>query len=547
MIESASGASSSRVNAPSRLFMGRYKLILIILALAFFLRIFDIQNNPKSMYGDELTLLLDAQSILKTGYDNTGEFLPLHFSMGGGRPAGYIYATIPYVSLFGPTTLAVKAVSILSGLGIVALLYLICSQFLSKNIGIFAAILAAITPWELSMSRGGFESHFALFLSLLGFYLFIKAKEKKGWLFFSALFFALAMHTYSTYTLTIPIFALFLLFTMGVKKVGIFIPIILLSLILGVYLTLNRGSSDRFSNLNIFSNIQIQDEISGKIAKERIFEGLKISNKYTETIGIFIENYAKNFSPEFLFVKGDENPRHNPASMGGLFWFQLPLLILGLVYLYSKYRKVFYLSLGWLAVAPIAGSLVGEAHFLRNSFMLPPLLILCAAGLEKLRNFRLHPWGVNVSFVVGIIFLAQLPFFINRFYILAPNLYASFWSYSAKVASDTAMESKNKYDHIILSASIPDMEFAYPTYAKVKPSDVQAQNSSRTKIGEFDFFKYGNVYIGSIPASRIRETMNTLPGSVLYLGIEADRGQIENEKIQRDRDGSILYVSSEKN
>src|SRR3989344_1847080 len=122
----------------------KYTLLLIIVFLAFFLRIFDIQDNPKAMYGDELTLVYDAYSILKTGKDQRGQLLPFYFNMGGGRPAGYIYATIPFVAILGPTALAARAVSVLSGIGVVILLFFLCKNIFSKQIGIFAAILASI-------------------------------------------------------------------------------------------------------------------------------------------------------------------------------------------------------------------------------------------------------------------------------------------------------------------------------------------------------------------------------------------------------------------
>ena len=36
------------------------KILIIILAVGFFLRVFDIQNNPVALYGDELATVYDA-------------------------------------------------------------------------------------------------------------------------------------------------------------------------------------------------------------------------------------------------------------------------------------------------------------------------------------------------------------------------------------------------------------------------------------------------------------------------------------------------------
>src|SRR3989344_3598027 len=101
------------------------KLILgAIIFVGLILRVIFINTSPPSLYGDELTIALDANSILKTGRDQLGNFLPLTFPMGAGRPAGYVYFSIPFVALFGPTALGVRALSILSGAGIILLVYL---------------------------------------------------------------------------------------------------------------------------------------------------------------------------------------------------------------------------------------------------------------------------------------------------------------------------------------------------------------------------------------------------------------------------------------
>lgn len=104
---------------------------ILLIAIAF--RFYQIDTNPKSLYGDGLTAVYDAYSIYKTGHDQKGNFLPLVFSLGGGRPGGYVYATVPFAAIFGPTTLAAQMVSVLSGIGIVLILYLLGKKFISEG------------------------------------------------------------------------------------------------------------------------------------------------------------------------------------------------------------------------------------------------------------------------------------------------------------------------------------------------------------------------------------------------------------------------------
>lgn len=535
----------------------KFKTIILILLLAFILRIYDIGNNPKSMYGDELTLVYDAYSLLKTGMDQKGESWPLFFSMGGGRPAGYIYATIPFTAIFGPTALAARATSVLSGVGIVLLIFLISKILLSEKIGLAASFTGAIIPWELNLSRGAFESHFALFLALLGLYFFLLAQKKPIFYLISAVSFALSMQTYSTYVLSIPLFLGIMIYFFREKNFKVSpifllsVLVLILSLSFSIHTSINRGSSDRFGNLLLINQLEFQNQTQAKVGRERLYTpltsvlALGLHNKYLEFINIASQNYLKSFGPDFLLLNGDKNPRHNPTSMGQIYLAGLPLIILGIVFLFKKNPKLLgFLSL-WLLIGPLPGSLVGPPHSIRGSFMLPPLLILMGTGLYFLASLKYKKTKLlKISLVV--LFLIQLPIFIYKFYLLSPNLNTSFWSYGAKRAYETAQEFKNQYDYIILSASIDDMEFAYPVYGKIAPSDVHFQNTHKTLIGEFKFLKYDNVYIGSIPTSRVREVMNSLSGSVMYLGMIEDRGVGDNELVIRNKDETPLFVISRK-
>src|SRR4051812_49148080 len=105
------------MNRQIRGFFSQHWLMVILLLIAFFLRADDINNNPRGLYGDELTITLDSYSILHTAHDSTGAFLPLTFRMGAGRPGGYVYGSTAFIALFGPGPLGVRSLSILSGLG----------------------------------------------------------------------------------------------------------------------------------------------------------------------------------------------------------------------------------------------------------------------------------------------------------------------------------------------------------------------------------------------------------------------------------------------
>lgn len=532
------------------------KLILIaIILFGFFLRIIDINSNPSALYGDELTIVLDSYSLLKTGHDQLGNFLPLTFPMGAGRPAGYVYGSIPFVAIFGPTALGVRMLSILSGVGILILLYLICKKLFSTKTGLLVAAIGSISPWDISLSRGGFEAHFALFLALLGIYLFLKASKKPMLYLLSALSFGLTLHTYPTYKISLLLFLPLLVWlgdTRGIMKNGkkYFWGGALILLVLGLVSlsqTFIGGSENRFADINIFSKVELKASIEQKINLERQITKIPAISKYfqnkpVEYVKIFIENYLENFSMDFLILHGDRNPRHNMATMGGLYGVEIILITLGLLVFWLKERRKILFLLFWIAIAPLPSAMVDLPHALRSAFMLPPLTVLSALGLAIILNRKNK---ILLSLVL-LGFMIQFVFFVQKLYFLAPNEYSSFWSYPAKLATEIVLENKNKFDYILLSDRINDIEFAYPVYVKIDPSVVISQNQNKSFLSNLAFKKFDNVFIGDIPDGGIENFIQNLPGSVLFIGDPGSRASLGSYDTLNGKDEQTALILKRK-
>lgn len=530
------------------------KIILaFIIILGLFLRIVWINNSPPALYGDELTIALDSYSLLKTGQDQLGNFFPLTFQMGAGRPAGYVYGSIPFVAVFGPTALGIRMLSILSGLGIIILLYYIGRKLFSKKIGLAAAFIASVSPWDISLSRGGFEAHFALFLALLGIYLFMLAKQKPLLYIFSALSFGLTLHTYPTYKVSLLLFLPLLLWFADIRNILVgnkkyFLIGVLMLVILGIMSlsqTFAGGSETRFSEINIFSQGELKIKLEQKINLERqitnvpAFFAKYFHNKPVEYTKVFIENYLQNFSMDFLILHGDRNPRHNMATMGQIYFVEAILIFLGFLKFWQKQKRVILFLIFWILLAPIPTAIVDLPHALRSSFMLPPLVLFSALGLVTLLSYQRR----LVSVLIVLVFIIQFVFFIQKLYFLSPNEYGSFWSYSAKLASEVANESKDDFNYIMLSDRIDNIEFAYPVYAKVDPRQIIYQNRNKTLLNNLTFKKFDNVYIGYIPKSDILRVINNLDGKVLYIGSPEEQIYLEGyEKINGAEGHTVLII-----
>lgn len=530
--------------------MNRKIILTIIILIGLFLRIIDIGKLP--LYGDELTIALDSYSLFHTGQDQLGNSFPVTFQMGAGRPAGYVYGSIPFVAFFGPSALGVRGLSILSGLGIIILLYYIGRTLFSEKVGLFASFITSVSLWDISLSRGGFEAHFALFLALLGFLLFLKAKENPVFYIFSALSFGLNLHTYPTYKVSLLLFLPLLFWFVergsisesGKKYLAGGLLILMFSGILALSQTFIGGSETRFSDINIFSQTKLKDTIEQKINSERSISDMPQSiskyfhNKPIEYTKILIENYLQNFSLDFLILHGDRNPRHNMATMGQIYLIEIILILAGLFIFWQKYKKNLIFLILWLILAPIPTAVIDLPHALRSSFMLPPLILFSALGLTVILNQK----NKVIFLLIFTVFVIQFIFFTQKLYFLSANEYSSFWSYSAGVASELAITNKDKYKFIFLSDMIDSIEFAYPAYAKIDPVLVISQNKNKTSLASLTFKKFDNVYIGHIPKGDISQFIDNLDGSVLFIGTADTKNYLKDYETVEDKKGLAILT-----
>src|SRR3989338_4946553 len=533
------------------------KLVLVlILFLALFLRFVNISQYP--MYGDELTLAYDGYSILKTGFDQTGAYLPFTFKMAGGHPPAYVYFSIPFIAIFGPTEIGIRLLSVILGVVIVLLIYLIGRKFVNEKAGLFAAGLAALSPWDIHLSRIGFETHFALFLTTLGAYLFIKAKEKPILLVLSALSFGIGIHTYSTYKMTVPILILVLLWFVGLNRVWVTKERFKYTLSAGVLILFSFGliltqalfsnAETRFLQINVFNQPEIKNQVAQKVNIERTFTDVPFNfselfhNKVLEFMYLIKSNYLEHFSMEFLFLKGDGNPRHNGAGLGELYIIEAIFLFLGVIYLSKTNFRVLKFLILWLLIAPIPTSLISGPHALRSSLMLSPLILLSGVGfysLWEVLKVRKLMW---LKGVVLVILLFEFIIFAERHYFISANLYNKFFSYSARAASEYAVMNKNNFDYILISDKIDSLEIGYPVYAKSDPQTVISENRRRSGLNGINFKKIENVYIGFINPFEIESFSKTLGGKVLYLGPGEDINTIKDFEVINAPDNSAAVV-----
>ena len=185
-------------------------LLGLIIAAAIILRFWQLGNVPPSPDWDEASLGYNAYSIMITGHDEYGKFLPVILrSFDDYKPGLYAYFIIPFIKLFDLNLIAVRFPSAIFGvLGVIATYLLVKELFKNKyseHLALVSAALFAISPWDLQFSRIAFEAQVGMVLNLFSVLFFLKGLKRGVFLIPSALLAAASVYMYQSEKVYLPI------------------------------------------------------------------------------------------------------------------------------------------------------------------------------------------------------------------------------------------------------------------------------------------------------------------------------------------------------
>ncbi len=482
-------------------------LILIFLS-GFFLRVFNLGSFPVGITGDEIQQGYTAYSILKTGKDEWGDFLPLNpRGFGDYKPPLYSYLTIPFVALFGLNIFAVRIVSALASSLTILVIYFLTKELfdngqnssLSKKLGLIAATFFAFQPWQIFVSRIGWESNLGLLLFSSGVLFFVKSFRKNYLLTLSILSFGLSTLSYHSFKLLTLLFLAFVVFLYRKTLLRFNSKVLSLSaLVLIIFVTINAygyifsGAGKRAAdsaiysedNLVKFRQIQTEDKLPDPF--RRI-----INNKYQYIASEFIQNYLGYFSFDFIFSGLRSNYSvFNMSGKGILYIWELPMLLFGLFVLIKQKPKWFGVILVWLMLAPIPAALTKDyMHAGRAEALLPIWVIISTFGLYNLwKTISSKYQKLALSlFLIVIIWsvVTRADFYLYQ--VFNQNLGGVKYGY--KQAVDFAEKNSSQYDQIIFTKTHSQPQIFVAFYSKMNPDEYQ-QYSKNWKHFEKDGFKY---------------------------------------------------------
>lgn len=467
-------------------FLTKHSLIILVLTIAFLLRLLVIQNSvPPSLNWDEASLGYNSYSILKTGKDEWNRVLPLTFeAFGDYKLPGYIYTLVPFVAVFGLNEFSVRMPSVIFGSLSVVFLYLVVWELSKdKKWALISALLLAVSPWHFFLSRIALEANLALSFFLIGLYFLIIGLKKRGSLIPASLFFGLSIFTYNSARIFVPLFlfGFLILFWKQIKltRFSIISAVIFgVFLVAGFYLAVFQDSSARYYWVRILDEgaISFLDQSRNNSNLPEIFTKL-IYNRPSYFAFHFIVNYLKHLSVQFLVLSGGTNYQFSVPNMGLMYIIELPFLLFGFYKLLKK--KIGWVFLFWFLLAPIPSALTREApHALRSIFMIGGLQAIVSYGLIQFLNIIKSKQLRELS--IGLILIA---FFVNGFiyfnnyFTNYPKQYSQAWQYGYSQVIEEINNIQDNYPKIYFTKYYGEPHIFYMFFSKYDPRKYQNNNT----------------------------------------------------------------------
>ncbi len=402
-------------------------LLILILAIAAFLRFYHITTIPHGLYGDEAMNGSNALEALETHH------FKVFYPENNGREGLFINTAAVFVHFFGNKAWVLRLPSAIFGTLTVWGVYLLAAWLFGSPTGLLASFFVATSFWHLNFSRIAFRAIASPFFLVWGLYFLLAGIERlregkrfTGMMVLAGVVYGLGFHTYISYRATpLLIAGVFLYYFSEARHqrwldkfwIGSALFAAAAFLIvapLAAYFLRNPGTC--WGHASQISILQAQHPV-----KELAINTWK--------------------TVQMLFLKGDANWRHNYSERRQVFWPVAIFLGLGIIFaIHAAWKNVrrqtagdpeakssfpYWIILGWLAITagPVAFSDEAVPHALRAILMIPPVFILAAIGgrgAYAYLSHRIRKGWLPCAAIIVLMLLAYEPY-RTYFELWAPN------------------------------------------------------------------------------------------------------------------------------
>jgi len=517
---------------------------VIIAIIAFFTRYYKLDVFPPELTIDEVSIGYNAYSILKTGKDEWGNFMPTSFrSVGDYKAPTLIYLTVPFVKIFGLTEMATRLpVALFSTINIFLFWILVQKYIFNRKntvLPYLATIIFSLSPWLIVFSRSGFEAVVAMTFLLANIIMIFNFLAKNSQLnFFFVIFFAyLSAITYHSNKIVVPIINLYFVvsnFRLLVASIGSWhktqnnafrlmalVVIAMTCFFLKNYifgLGSSRGSMTLLSKDFDYTNGLIPVYLSHPLSWLTSFFGL---------VSLWYKRLLEYFSANFYLSSGLGLATLGHPGQGVLYAIEYPFLVTGIFLLFfnKKIINAFFTSSYvpefisiWILVSLLPASVTNNSqHALRTLNALPAFAVLISIGITFTFNLLKHKM-LRTVFITGILSASIFGIlrFVDYYALHYPVELSETRSYGWRQMAIYARDHHQEYDNVYIDSrfgsagpytyGVPYLYFLF--YSKYDPATYIA-HPQRQVAGQF-FQNFENYHFVNVYWPDMDHTKNNL-------------------------------------
>lgn len=408
----------------SRIPMNLSSVVAALVVALCVLRFVALDVNPPGFYVDEAAIAGQVACLADSGHDLSDRAWPLFTPVLGGGYATppMLYLGAAWTKVFGTSIASFRGFSAFFGVLFVFGTYLFSLRiWRSKDAAWLSALCAAISPWAFQFSRISWDPAVApAFLALALAFFFTMGPHANRWAALGGLMASAAAYSYPPLRvqLLLVVPAAFLVSRFIDRKhiraraLSFLVPLVITLLPL-IILTVRGDIQGRFRMLSVFNENYLR-----QFGEPTIFAGL----------WEFTKNFASHFTPDYLLLRGDLNPRHSTGIVGQ--WSSLEILavavviVIALRFIKGQVRErrrpgrgadlFAFAAFGYVAgVVPAALTWESNPHALRSIGALV-FLALGAGGALALVWRQGRSWQVAIVVVaVGFALIHQTDYFFR--------------------------------------------------------------------------------------------------------------------------------------
>ena len=306
----------------------KWAIFIFILLLGACVRLIGLDKLPAGFNQDEASIAYDAYSLLENGYDRNGYVYPVYpVAWGGGHGPFYMYFSMIFMKLLGPTVFAFRLGNAILSVIALACAYFMLSKMFKTKYALIGMFVLAISPWNIMLSRWGLDANPLPSLFLIATTLLIYAIDKKStWLYaVSAGMYSVSLYAYASAYIIVPLFLLFSIVYLLVKK-KITVKQLIISGIVFVLIAIPLGTFWIINFLDL-------EEITTKyfsIPKLSTLRSESAFNFSRGGIGVWFESII-DYLELVILLKADDVMSNSIYEYGIYYMFAMILSVIGIV------------------------------------------------------------------------------------------------------------------------------------------------------------------------------------------------------------------------